>query len=104
MGLTLLGAAGLISFASTLAVALLAVTAVLTLSGMSRLAGCIAGGASLCAALLWLACGGAGTLLEVGFGKKTPEDIPQILEAKSRPAAGFTAPAKGLCMVKVDYH
>ena len=45
-----------------------------------------------------------GTLLEVGFGKKTPEDIPQILEAKSRPAAGFTAPAKGLCMVKVDYH
>ena len=45
-----------------------------------------------------------GTLLEVGFGKKRPEDIPQILEEKNRPAAGFTAPAKGLCMVKVDYH
>ena len=45
-----------------------------------------------------------GTLLEVGFGKKKPEDIPAVLEAQSRPAAGFTAPAKGLCMVKVDYH
>jgi tRNA pseudouridine38-40 synthase len=45
-----------------------------------------------------------GTLLEVGFGKKRPEDIPRILEEKNRPAAGFTAPAKGLCMVKVDYH
>lgn len=45
-----------------------------------------------------------GTLLEVGFGKRTPESMTALLEAKSRPLAGFTAPAKGLCMMKVDYN
>lgn len=44
-----------------------------------------------------------GTLLEVGFGKRTPESMPELIEAKSRSLAGFTAPAKGLCLVKVDY-
>ncbi len=44
-----------------------------------------------------------GTLLEVGMGKKSPEDIPKILEAHDRSQAGFTAPARGLCLVKVDY-
>lgn len=44
-----------------------------------------------------------GTLLEVGAGRMTPEDIPNILEAKDRKVAGPTAPAKGLCLVKVDY-
>lgn len=46
----------------------------------------------------------SGTLLEVGFGKRTPESMIELLEAKSRPLAGFTAPAKGLCMMKVDYN
>ena len=44
-----------------------------------------------------------GTLLEVGNGQRKPEEIPAILEAKSRPAAGFTAPAQGLFLVKVTY-
>lgn len=44
-----------------------------------------------------------GTLLEVGRGKLTPEQMPEILEAKNRQAAGPTAPPGGLCLVKVDY-
>ena len=44
-----------------------------------------------------------GTLLEVGYGKRTPESMEELLEAKKRALAGFTAPAKGLCLIKVDY-
>lgn len=44
-----------------------------------------------------------GTLLEVGFGVRTPESMPELIEAKKRALAGFTAPARGLCMMKVDY-
>ncbi len=44
-----------------------------------------------------------GTLLEVGFGKRTPESMQELLEEKKRALAGFTAPAKGLCLLKVDY-
>lgn len=45
-----------------------------------------------------------GTLLEVGYGKRSPDTIPALIEAKDRKQAGFTAPAQGLCMIKVDYH
>lgn len=45
----------------------------------------------------------AGTLIEVGEGKRPPESVTDILEAKNRQAAGFTAPAEGLCLVRVDY-
>lgn len=45
----------------------------------------------------------AGTLMEVGGGKRPPEDIPRILEAKDRAAAGPTAPACGLTLVKYDF-
>lgn len=44
-----------------------------------------------------------GTLLEVGLGERLPEDIPAILAAKDRAAAGKTAPAQGLTLVKVEY-
>lgn len=44
-----------------------------------------------------------GTLLEVGYGKRTPESMKELLEKKDRSQAGFTAPAQGLCMMKVDY-
>lgn len=44
-----------------------------------------------------------GTLLEVGEGKRKPEDMIEILQAKSRPCAGFTAPAQGLYLVEVFY-
>jgi len=44
-----------------------------------------------------------GTLLEVGAGKKRPEDIPDIITSRDRRKAGFTAEARGLCLVKVNY-
>jgi len=44
-----------------------------------------------------------GTLLEVAEGKKEPEDILNILEAKDRTAAGRTAPAEGLYLNRVFY-
>ena len=45
-----------------------------------------------------------GTLLEVGYGKRTAESIPELIEAKDRKLAGFTAPAQGLCLISVDYN
>lgn len=44
-----------------------------------------------------------GTLLETGYGLRTPESMEELLAAKSRALAGFTAPAQGLCLIKVDY-
>ena len=44
-----------------------------------------------------------GTLVECGQGKREPEQMREILEAKDRSAAGMTAPAKGLSLVRVDY-
>jgi len=44
-----------------------------------------------------------GTLLEVGSGKLLPEDILTILNARDRRRAGPTAPACGLCLVRVEY-
>ena len=44
-----------------------------------------------------------GTLLEVGKGTYPPEHVQEILEAKDRRLAGPTAPAQGLCLMKVDY-
>lgn len=45
----------------------------------------------------------SGTLLEVGMGKRAAEDIASVLKAKTRKAAGATAPAKGLCLMEVLY-
>lgn len=45
----------------------------------------------------------AGTLIDVGKGKKTPEDMPGILESRDRTRAGATAPAKGLTMLRLFY-
>lgn len=44
-----------------------------------------------------------GTLLEVGQNRMQPERVREILEACDRKQAGPTAPAKGLCLIKVDY-
>lgn len=44
-----------------------------------------------------------GTLIEIGEGKKSPEDILSILESKDRSQAGFLAPAKGLILYQVIY-
>lgn len=64
--------------------------------------------------LIWIICEGngflynmvriiAGTLIEVGEGKRAPQDFPQILAACDRELAGKTAAAKGLTMWKVLY-
>ena len=44
-----------------------------------------------------------GTVLEVGMGKRGAGEIPAILEGKRREAAGYTVPAKGLCLMEVRY-
>lgn len=44
-----------------------------------------------------------GTLIRVGRGFYEPEKVKEILEAKDRKAAGVTAPAHGLVLVKIDY-
>lgn len=45
----------------------------------------------------------AGTLLEVGEGRREPQDMQDILERRDRAAAGPTAPAHGLTLVKYEY-
>lgn len=44
-----------------------------------------------------------GTLLEIGRGKIPPEKIEEIFREKKRSLASPTAPAKGLCLIKVNY-
>lgn len=44
-----------------------------------------------------------GTLIEVGRGKRKPAEMADVIHAKDRGAAGFTAPAQGLFLVEVDY-
>jgi tRNA pseudouridine38-40 synthase len=44
-----------------------------------------------------------GTLLEVGREKMEPRQIEEIFRQNRRSLAGPTAPAKGLCLVKVIY-
>lgn len=45
----------------------------------------------------------SGTLIEIGLGIRTPEEIPNILMGCNRGLAGHTAPAKGLFLVSVSY-
>lgn len=44
----------------------------------------------------------AGTLMEAGSGRMEPEEIPKILEARDRAAAGPTAPACGLVLKELE--
>lgn len=44
-----------------------------------------------------------GTLLRVGEGKWSAEEVSEILAAKDRTRAGPTAPPQGLCLERVDY-
>ena len=44
-----------------------------------------------------------GTFLLAGKGTLKASDLTRILEARSRSAAGATAPASGLCLVSVEY-
>lgn len=45
----------------------------------------------------------AGTLIEVGQGRKQPEDIPVILRSGDRSRAGHTAPPQGLFLMEIFY-
>jgi tRNA pseudouridine38-40 synthase len=44
-----------------------------------------------------------GTLVEVGRGKRTPEELLTVLQAKERKSAGVTAPPQGLFLLEVKY-
>ncbi|MFQ5700687.1 MAG: tRNA pseudouridine(38-40) synthase TruA [Acidobacteriota bacterium] len=45
----------------------------------------------------------AGTLIEIGRGRRNPGDIPRLLAARDRRLAGPTAPARGLFLMEVLY-
>jgi tRNA pseudouridine38-40 synthase len=45
----------------------------------------------------------AGTLIEVGRGRRPPEDVKVVIESRDRRRCGPTAPACGLCLVRVEY-
>lgn len=45
----------------------------------------------------------AGTLVDVGRGRTTPQDVPAIFDARDRTAAGPTLPPEGLCLMWVRY-
>lgn len=45
----------------------------------------------------------AGTLIEVGLGKRSPEDFAELLTGRPRGEAGPTAPARGLVLERVFY-
>jgi len=45
-----------------------------------------------------------GTLLDVGRGRLTPEDIDRLYESKDRSKAGPTVPPQGLAMVEVQHN
>jgi tRNA pseudouridine38-40 synthase len=44
-----------------------------------------------------------GTLVEVGAGRRKPQAVAEITESRNRALAGPTAPAHGLCLVRVRY-
>lgn len=44
-----------------------------------------------------------GLLVDIGLGRRCPEDIPMYLALKDRKNIGKTAPAKGLCLEEVFF-
>ena len=44
-----------------------------------------------------------GTMLEIGLGKKKPENIRKIIEAKDRGVAGTSVPPQGLYLAEIQY-
>ena len=44
-----------------------------------------------------------GTLLEIGRGDRSASDIARIFASQERAEAGFTVPARGLCLMSVRY-
>ena len=44
-----------------------------------------------------------GMLVEVGIGKRTPENFTEIWQNQRRDQVKYSAPAKGLCLLRVGY-
>jgi tRNA pseudouridine38-40 synthase len=44
-----------------------------------------------------------GTLVKVGLQKITLNDFNEIIKSKNRDKAGFSVPAHGLYLTKIDY-
>lgn len=44
-----------------------------------------------------------GTLVDIGLGRRSPDEMNAVLAARDRAAAGKTAPPHGLCLVQVKY-
>ena len=42
-----------------------------------------------------------GTLVDVGLGRRSPDDVRRVRDAVDRSQAGRTAPAHGLTLVNV---
>ena len=45
----------------------------------------------------------AGTLIQVGEGRRSPDDMGEVLAARDRALAGPVSPPHGLCLVSVEY-
>jgi tRNA pseudouridine38-40 synthase len=45
-----------------------------------------------------------GTLVDIGMGKLSLQDIPEIFHSRDRCRASATAPAQGLFLISVTYH
>lgn len=45
-----------------------------------------------------------GALIRVGLGKMTPDEFHSIMDARKPGMAGPSAPASGLCLMKVNYN
>jgi tRNA pseudouridine38-40 synthase len=46
----------------------------------------------------------AGTLIDVGLHRRGTDALEKLLQGGRRPHAGFTVPAHGLCLMRVEYH
>lgn len=46
----------------------------------------------------------AGTLIQVGEGRRSPDKMVAVVAARDRAAAGPVAAPHGLCLVAVEYH
>lgn len=45
----------------------------------------------------------AGTLIEIGQGKREPESVKEMLRALDRASSGPTAPPQGLCLMEYEF-
>jgi tRNA pseudouridine38-40 synthase len=45
----------------------------------------------------------AGTLIEVGLGRREPDSVAGLIASRDRSLAGPTAPPAGLCLMRVEY-